>query len=191
MRQHVHGPTALYTVREASFLAGIRQKWIYQEFEDGVLEQASSSRTRALAKPDVIYLASMGPMVKQCNRDLKREIRAGVCRALQSGEGNYRLYHFVLDVGHIARTIADRGRQLDDVRHRLIETVPGVLGGEPVLRGTRIPARQIAELASQGVSSDELCAEFELTQELIEAAVLYMTVYPPRGRPRKSRVEDR
>jgi uncharacterized protein (DUF433 family) len=65
----------------------------------------------------------------------------------------------------------------------LIESRPGVLAGEPVLKGTRISARLIADFVHQGVSRATIRREYDLTNEQIEAAVLFDRVTPRRGRP--------
>ena len=60
-----------------------------------------------------------------------------------------------------------------------------VLSGTPCIRGTRIPAHDIAEMLANG---DQVSAIRDawptLTVKQIEAAALYARAYPRRGRPR-------
>lgn len=66
----------------------------------------------------------------------------------------------------------------------LIVTDPDVQRGEPVIRGTRITAYTIAEIARQGVGIDEILQDYPtLDAEKIEAACLYADAHPRRGRP--------
>jgi uncharacterized protein (DUF433 family) len=58
-----------------------------------------------------------------------------------------------------------------------------VLAGEPVVKGTRIPARLIADLVRQGVSRAKIRGEYDLSREQIEAAILFDRVTPRRVRP--------
>jgi uncharacterized protein (DUF433 family) len=68
------------------------------------------------------------------------------------------------------------------MRRDYIESRPGVLAGEPVIKGTRIPARLIADLVRQGVSLARICSAYDLTRAQTEAAVLFDRVTPRRGR---------
>lgn len=58
--------------------------------------------------------------------------------------------------------------------HDRIETNPRVLGGKPVVRGTRISVQLLLDLLAEGTSFDEILADYpELTRVDIEAAVRY------------------
>jgi uncharacterized protein (DUF433 family) len=53
---------------------------------------------------------------------------------------------------------------------RFVEVVPGVLGGRPVVRGTRIPADLIASMSRQGATEAEILADYpSLTREVVQA----------------------
>ncbi len=178
--------THRFSVLEASYLSHAKRAWIYREMEQGVVEEHIVGKSRMLVEPDVIYLASIGPMVTKCTVDLKREIRKGVCKAFRSGARRFQLYNFHLDLERIAAEVEQRRLELERSREDLVERVPGVCGGEPVLRGTRFPVRLVASLMAQGVDEAEFAEEYGLTPEQVSAAAIYMSVYPPRGRPRKS-----
>ena len=68
----------------------------------------------------------------------------------------------------------------------LISTDEAVLGGAACIKGTRIPAHDIADLLANG---DDMRAIREaypmLVEEQVEAAALYARAYPRRGRPRR------
>jgi len=42
----------------------------------------------------------------------------------------------------------------------LIESNPAILGGKPVLKGTRIPVELILEMVQSGYSVDEIVSEY-------------------------------
>jgi len=46
------------------------------------------------------------------------------------------------------------------VQYRYIDSVPGVLGGEPVIRGTRVPVRTIVLTWRRGVAPEEITEHF-------------------------------
>ncbi len=84
------------------------------------------------------------------------------------------------------------------MRARLLERAramavldPEVLGGsEPVVRGTRIPVRDVAAAAAAGIPVNEILSSYPgLAAEQVELAVLYASVERPRGKPRRPLAE--
>ena len=61
-----------------------------------------------------------------------------------------------------------------------LESRPAIRGGEHVARGTRIPARVVADLVRQGAKP---ARDYDLTPIQIEACVLFDQLSPKRGRP--------
>jgi len=62
-----------------------------------------------------------------------------------------------------------------------------VLSGTPCVKGTRIPASDIAEMLANGDGIGAIRDAWPvLTVEQIEAAALYARACPRRGRPRTS-----
>jgi uncharacterized protein (DUF433 family) len=63
-----------------------------------------------------------------------------------------------------------------------------ILGGTPVIKGTRVPVYDVAASAAAGVPMRQLQEAYpSLTRELVELAILYAKATPPRGRPRQAR----
>ena len=50
---------------------------------------------------------------------------------------------------------------------------PGILGGEAVIKGTRIPVSLILGHLASGMSMDEITYEYDITREDIFAALAY------------------
>jgi uncharacterized protein (DUF433 family) len=89
-----------------------------------------------------------------------------------------------VDLREPRRELATALRQLRRAR-RLVVVDPGILGGEPVFRGTRVPVRPIAAELANGATAAELRQAYpRLTAEMVQLAPLYGAAYPPRGRPR-------
>ncbi len=66
-----------------------------------------------------------------------------------------------------------RGRLLTRVENRIVVN-PKVMGGKPVIRGTRIPVYFILELLSSGWSIDDILREYpHLSREDVLAAIKY------------------
>jgi uncharacterized protein (DUF433 family) len=61
-----------------------------------------------------------------------------------------------------------------------------VLGGVPVIRGTRVPVHDVAASSAAGIPLDRILAAYPgLDAEKVELAAIYAEAYPPRGRPRR------
>jgi uncharacterized protein (DUF433 family) len=66
----------------------------------------------------------------------------------------------------------------------IITEDPAVLGGQPCIRGTRIPVRDVAASSKAGIPLNEILAGYpDLTADDIALAVAYATANPPTGRP--------
>ncbi len=55
----------------------------------------------------------------------------------------------------------------------LVEVKPGVQGGAPVLRGTRMPVNAIVDNFDYGVSVTEIAEQFEIPLSCVEAVLAY------------------
>jgi uncharacterized protein (DUF433 family) len=69
--------------------------------------------------------------------------------------GDGRPYHCVMSVG-------DR-----------IERRPDILGGQPVVRGTRVTARVLVGSLAGGMTIEEVCASYRVTADDVRAALAY------------------
>jgi uncharacterized protein (DUF433 family) len=66
---------------------------------------------------------------------------------------------------------------------QMVISDPDIRGGEPIIKGTRIPVHMIAEMLQKGALESELVEDYRLTPKQIELAGLYARAYPRRGRP--------
>jgi len=68
----------------------------------------------------------------------------------------------------------------------MVTTSPGVLGGTPVIEGTRVPVYDVAASVAAGLPRERILAAYPgITDEQVELARLYAEAYPVRGRPRR------
>jgi uncharacterized protein (DUF433 family) len=59
-------------------------------------------------------------------------------------------------------------------RSQLIVRVPGIHGGEPIIRGTRVPVRSIVLARDEdGLDPREIAGEFRVDIAEVEAALTY------------------
>ncbi|WP_210210423.1 DUF433 domain-containing protein [Methylovirgula sp. 4M-Z18] len=88
------------------------------------------------------------------------------------------------DVGEAAGEALERAERYVRAREDWIDSVPGIKGGLPVIRGTRLTAHSLACRLDHGDSFEDLVAENpDLPPEAIEAAVVFAKTHPLPGRP--------
>jgi len=70
------------------------------------------------------------------------------------------------------------------LRERYIQCDLRIMGGAPVIRGTRVPVRTIASLIEDGESRDVLREDYpHVPEEAYGVAVLWARENPRHGRP--------
>lgn len=74
-----------------------------------------------------------------------------------------------------------------ELRERFLEINPDVQGGEPVIRGTRIPIRGLAKQVEAGETIEVLRQEYDyIDPDAFDFAVLWASANPRRGRPSRT-----
>jgi len=85
----------------------------------------------------------------------------------------------------LSRTVA-AAEDYARLREQWIEQDPGIKGGEPVIRGTRIGVRAVAQRLDSGDTLAELTEDYpQIPAKAFAAAYTYAKAHPRRGRPAK------
>ena len=178
----------ILSANEAACVTGVPLKQVHRIIDTGLLGSAADTRngSRVILRGGLLGLKLAHEMTDVFTLD-----------------GRRRLVRYLFD-NPKAKVARDRSVSVDirlmksEVRsglsslaraRRSITTDEAVLGGAACIRGTRIPAHDIAEMLANG---DDMRAIREaypaLVEEQIEAAALYAQAYPRRGRPRRASV---
>jgi len=177
----------VYTAQEAAAVSGAPMALIQKAVSRRKIPSAQGvSRRRLLDRTAVLAFALAAALPEELH---------------VSPELAYRLLHDssapgdgVPDEVVLGNTVRiDTGAALTAARRRLalyeraresIVSDPELMGGTPVLRGTRITARSILGRIEGGDSVETILEDYPyLDPEGIEAAALYAKANPPRGRP--------
>jgi len=90
----------------------------------------------------------------------------------------------IVDVAEARKQVAARVRELDEAELG-IHRVKGVMGGEAVFKGTRIPVRLVAAMLAQGADKSEILEGYpKLSPRMLELATFWVAAHPHRGRPK-------
>jgi uncharacterized protein (DUF433 family) len=176
------------TTGEAAFVAEVSIRTVHQAIDRGEIQTPNKRRRRELGVPEVLYLR----MRRDLSRVLVNPARKALYQALRAEareKGELRTFRVLYEVGPVqvevgpaVRDVAERLRQLEVARAAVVRDEQ-IRGGEPVVKGTRIPVHMLADLVGQGASTEELLADYPaLSAETLSAALIFAETHPKRGR---------
>jgi uncharacterized protein (DUF433 family) len=173
-------------------------KTVSKEMDERIIKvrvTSRPSRRRYVGKAEIMYLAS-ACLARPLN--LRRSART-------------KVYDFVTSWTKVAREGRKAPERFELARHfayepgmdfskwmSLIEKYsealdgnvtsdPDIMGGVPVIKGTRVPVYSISALTERGVSLEKIKDDYPyLSDEAIEAAVFYARAHPRIGRRKKT-----
>lgn len=85
--------------------------------------------------------------------------------------------------------VRETSKRLDDLAtaRELVAVSPGILGGTPVINGTRVPVYDVAASVAAGLPIEQILDTWpSLDAEKVRLAAIYAEANPLRGRPRVS-----
>lgn len=177
--------TAYITRNEAAEVSGASSAVINKAIE----QKAVRGRRRAGTAGAAIDARDVGALVVFADLDfglpvrIKRRIAAWLRDAETGAEFPLSASVVVRKSPEIEAAIS-RSLRYVDLRDRFLEVDPDRQGGEPVIRGTRVPIRGLAKQIEAGESMDVLREEYDyIDVDAFEFAVLWAKANPRRGRP--------
>jgi uncharacterized protein (DUF433 family) len=183
---------ATFSASEAAAVAALPVKAVHKIIDADLRPSGDLGAERRLVKRDLLYVTVMGRLRRRFKvhpeaRDRIRSALSKTCTEHGVVRGKVLKVDECLHVewGPLVKEM-DRGlRTLEKARRAVVED-PDVLGGEPVIRGTRIPVYMVATMLEQGADTQEMLGGYpSLSEEKIELARVYATAYPQRGRPKR------
>jgi len=185
---------SLFTPTEAAVLTRLPLKAVNNAIDKKTIATVAAQRagrtTRLLDARALVSLAVERRLADRIAPELRRKLFDALAEAPRNVvvlEGGL----LKVDLREPRRELAASLRDLRRAR-RLAVSDPGVMGGDPVFRGTRVPVHLIADLVAQGADADELLSDYpRINVEMLRLAPIYAAAYPLRGRPRKQPWHDR
>jgi uncharacterized protein (DUF433 family) len=181
---------------EAAVVAGVGVREVNRALDEGILEGFSNggdgrrfspaacavitfyfgAAKRLTSEERLFAIRSVGPRL--------RRLSASAWKASFKSDWLVRDEFLTIDMTPFVRATAERLQRLAAARDAVTSS-PDVLGGAPVIAGTRIPVHDIAASRAAGHSDDAILTAYpSLMAEQIDLAVLYADANPIRGRPR-------
>ena len=181
----------LFTPTEAAVLTGLSLKALNNAIDKKTISAVAGEEGGRLL--DARALVSLSIERRLSDRIATPELRRKVFDALADAPRNVVSLEdglIKIDLREPRRALAASLRDLRRAR-RLVVSDPGILGGDPVFRSTRVPVHLVAELLAQGSKPAELIEGYpRLTAEMIRMAPVYAAAYPLPGPPRRQPWRD-
>jgi uncharacterized protein (DUF433 family) len=182
---------AQFTPREVAELSGASKSVVEKAIEEKILAPRSTlrgRRTRRMLSADAVAYAKIVSAVKyRMDLPMKRRLAAKLAtlRSADLATTRFELEPAVeMDVGRLVGDAMERAERYGAARDRLIVIDDDVMGGTPVIRGTRISVYAVLGRIEGGDAVDAILSDYPgLTQEAVEAAAIYARTHPLVGRP--------
>ncbi|MDK4728709.1 DUF433 domain-containing protein [Rhizobium phaseoli] len=174
-----------YTPAEAAAVSEIGVKSVNNAIDKRIIEtHRVGSRGRALTDEDLLRLKLWYGVGSILSAERRKRLFDTIDQNPDAETVRADDY-LIIDVARAREQLAARAEALREAE-RMIESVKGVVGGEPVFKRTRVPVRTIAAMKTQGASTAEIVEGYpSLTERIVELAEIWVAAHPARGRPRK------
>lgn len=182
--------TEALSLTEAAVVTGLKVKEINKAIDNKVVRV---SRTRVIKG---IRQARLVPEQELVGLQLEEELSAWISlnarkKIIRKVIADHLTTDFSPSDTLVIRISSARDRLASGLRklrrsREMIMSSPDVMGGEPIIKGTRIPVVLISEMMASGTSVEDILDGYpSLSREQVELAVIYAKAYPRRGRPPK------
>lgn len=181
--------TPLLSRTEIAAISGVPLKAVDKAIEQRVARSRRQRGRTMLAADEAAALALISELPVPLSIKLKRELRNWIVQRNPASAEEFELSK-ALRVA-MTKSAADVARKAFDyvrLRERYIEIDGDKMGGAPVIRGTRVPVRTLANLVEGGESKEALREDYpHIPEEAYDVAVMWAKGNPQRGRPAKTR----
>jgi uncharacterized protein (DUF433 family) len=176
-------PSMLMTANEAASVTGVPLRQVHRIIDAGLLGDAVKRRrnARLLARNALVGLKLAQETADVLTPASRRAVVATSIR--RPRQSMIRASVVVIDTRPATQAVRSGLDQLTRAR-RVVSSLPDVLSGTPVFKGTRIPVHDIADMLANGDSLAAIVRAYpQLDTDRVRLAAIYALAYPRRGRP--------
>ncbi len=180
--------------REVAELAGAPKRVVEKAIEEGLLRVHSRTargparRTRRMLAADAVaYAALITKLDIRLTVAQKKRLLARLSR-LRPGEFRKARVEVApaveIDVGRLIGDVMEKAERYRANRDAWIAMDEEILGGTPIVRGTRMTVYSVLGRVEHGETVDDILADNpDLSSDAIQAAIVYARTHPLIGRP--------
>lgn len=177
--------TPLLTRNEIAEISGVSINAVNKALEQRVAKARRSRGRTLLVADEAAALALLSELPISLSIKLKREVRNWIVKRNPASAEEFELSRALrIAMTKNAADVAKRAFDYVQLRDKYVEVDASKMGGAPVIRGTRVPVRTLAQLVEAGESREALREDFpHIPEEAYDIAVLWAKGNPRRGRP--------
>lgn len=176
----------LLTRNEAAEISGVSVNAVTKALEQRIAKPRRVRGRTLLASEEAAALALISEVPVRLSVKLKRELRNWIVHSSPERAEELELSPALrVAMTEDAAQVATRAAEYVRLRDKYVELNSSKMGGTPVIRGTRVPVRTLAQLVEEGESPEALKEDYpHVPEEAYAVAVLWAKGNPRRGRPR-------
>jgi uncharacterized protein (DUF433 family) len=186
--------TATLTPREVAELSGAPRHVIEKAIEERVLAvrqrrspSAARQTRRALPAHAVAYAAVVANLDLRLSAQQKKRLATRLSHIDPADIRTARIElapAVELDVGRLVGDAMERTERYRAARDAAIISDDTIMGGTPIIRGTRITVYSVLGRVAHGETIDDVLSDNpDLSRNVVEAAITYARTHPLMGRP--------
>jgi uncharacterized protein (DUF433 family) len=175
----------LLTRSEIAEISGVSVNAVNKAIEQRVAKARRQRGRTLLAADEAAALALLSELPVNLSIKLKRDVRNWIVKRNPARAEEFELSRALrVAMTENAADVAKRAFDYVRMREIYVEVDPGKMGGTPVIRGTRVPVRTLAQLVEGGESREALKEDYpHIPEEAYDVAALWARGNPRRGRP--------
>jgi uncharacterized protein (DUF433 family) len=183
----------LLTRNEIAEISGVSIHAVNKALEQRVAKARRQRGRTLLAADEAAALALLSELPISLSIKLKREVRNWIVKRNPAEAEEFELSRALrVAMTENAADVARRAFDYVRLRDKYVEVDAGKMGGTPVVKGTRVPVRTLAQLVEGGESRKALKEDYpHISEEAYDVAVLWAKGNPRRGRPAMEPQTDR
>ena len=181
-------PDAL-TPAETAVVSGVSVRDVHRVIDEEILPNSfyTTSQTRSIKSQACVFISFyFGSADRLTSEERQRTItRASQLPNWRKSNKVIRDGFLAVDLSAFLEGVEDRLQKLQAARSMVVNDLE-ILGGMPVIKGTRVPVYDVAANVAAGISVERILSSYpSLKREQVGLAVIYAEANPLRGRPRQ------
>lgn len=179
-----------FTAREVAGLANVPVRSVNKAVEDKIVVRIKRKGSNRFALPlhAVPYMAVVDrlgiPLTLEKKRKLIKTFKDRRIREMTSTPVEIAPSVTVDVAGLVGADLGERAEAYALAKERSIERNPEILGGTPVVRGTRLSVYALLGRVDDGDTVDAILEDYpDLDRAMVETAIIFARANPMVGRP--------
>jgi uncharacterized protein (DUF433 family) len=178
------------TPAEAAVVAGVSVRDVHRVIDERILPESlyEIQEARSFRSHACVFIAFYFRAADRLTAEERQRVIALASRTSSGGKSFAKTVHdgfLTIDFAPFRKSVDERLERLNAARAQ-VSVDEEILGGIPVIRGTRVPVYDLAASAAAGIAVEKILSSYpSLNREQVELAVLFAEANPQRGRPRQ------